>query len=201
MLAAAAALSFDTLRDLAEAVRMPARLAPLLPIAIDAGAAVSCAIWLSHRVDDHTATFARRMTICLLALTVVGNAAQLGMHANDVAPPWWVAVGVGAAPPVVVGATVHLVVLVSRTCRDAGTPPARVVVDGGIRDRAQRLIADGAGRPRVAAELGLTDHQARRLVQELRQPPTQPHDYHNQHGASATAHEERNDHRDDVPEP
>ena len=170
VLAAAAALSFDALHDLAVAVRMPPLLAPLLPIAIDAGAAVSCATWLSHRVDDSTAHYARRMTYCLLTLTVVGNAAQLGMHANDLTPPWWAAVAVGAVPPAVVGATVHLIVLVSRASpRGVAAPTPRTTVDEDLRRHAEQLVTDGAGRPRIATELGLTDHQARRLVQDIRQ--------------------------------
>lgn len=171
VLVAAAALSFDALRDLAEAVSIPARLAPLLPIAIDVGAAVSCATWLSHRVDDHTAAFARRMTFVLLALTVAGNAAQVGMHANNLGPPWWAAVVVGAVPPGVAGAIVHLIVLVTRSGSVPMTDSPRAVIDEETRDRAVDLIARGAGRPRIATELGLTDHQARRLVREIRQPP------------------------------
>lgn len=182
VLAAAATLSFDALHDLAVAVKMPPRLAPLLPIAIDAGAAVSCATWLSHRVDDGTARYARRMTFCLLTLTVVGNAAQLGMHANDLAPPWWAAVAVGAVPPAVVGATVHLIVLVSRAARravSAPNPSRRTAVDENVRRRAEQLVANGGGRPRIATELGLTDHQARRLVQDIRQElRAQPHGHH-----------------------
>src|SRR5690606_36974054 len=47
VLLAAAILSFSALRDLAIAVRIDERLAFLLPIAVDAGAAVSCTVWLS----------------------------------------------------------------------------------------------------------------------------------------------------------
>lgn len=172
VLAAAAALSFDALHDLAVAVSMPPTLALLLPVAIDTGAAVSCVVWLSHRIDESTAHYARRMTYCLLALTVVGNAAQLGMRAHQLAPPWWAAVAVGAVPPAVVGATVHLIVLVSRTNRrGAGVPRTaeRTIIDDDVRRRAERLVAEGAGRPRVAAELDLTDHQARHLVKQVRQ--------------------------------
>ncbi len=48
VLTAAAVLSFAALRDLAVAVRIHRELAWLLPIAVDAGAAVSCAAWLSR---------------------------------------------------------------------------------------------------------------------------------------------------------
>lgn len=114
VLAAAAVLSFDALRALAVAVSIPDRFAWLLPIAVDAGAAVSCATWLGGRTTRDAARFAGRMTWCLLAVTVIGNAAQLGMAAHDILPPWYVAVLVGSIPPAVVGATVHLVVLLVR---------------------------------------------------------------------------------------
>lgn len=114
VLAAAAVLSFDALRALALAVAIPPHLGWLLPIAVDAGAAVSCATWLGGRTTPDAARFAGRMTWALLAVTVAGNAGQLGMHAHDVVPPWWVAVAVGSIPPAIVGATVHLVVLLVR---------------------------------------------------------------------------------------
>lgn len=114
VLAAAAVLSFAALRDLAIAVRVSTQLAFLLPIAVDAGAAVSCAIWLTPSTRQDARTFASWLTWSLLAATVIGNAAQLGMHANAIVPPWWVAVLVGAVPPAVVGGVVHLLVLVGR---------------------------------------------------------------------------------------
>lgn len=120
VLAAAAVLSFDALRSLAEAVSIPAGLAWLLPIAVDAGAAVSCATWLSPRSPADASRFAARMTWCLLAVTVAGNAGQLGMHAEHLVPPWWVAVLVGAIAPAVVGSSVHLLVLLGRTPVPAG---------------------------------------------------------------------------------
>ncbi|QJY46635.1 DUF2637 domain-containing protein [Pseudonocardia broussonetiae] len=127
VLAAAAVLSFDALRALAVAVAIPGHLAWLLPIAVDAGAAVSCATWLGGRTTRDAARFAGRMTWALLVVTVAGNAGQLGMHAHNVDPPWWVAVAVGSIPPAVVGATVHLVVLLVRHPALevlATTPPA-----------------------------------------------------------------------------
>jgi hypothetical protein len=129
VLAAAAVLSFDALRGLALAVAIPKHLAWLLPVAVDAGAAVSCATWLGGRsIPREAARFAAGMTWCLIAVTVAGNAGQLGMHAHAVVPPWWVAVLVGTIPPAVVGATVHLLVLVTRRgtveYAAAGKPPA-----------------------------------------------------------------------------
>ncbi len=115
VLSAAAVLSFAALRDLAVAVRIHRELAWLLPIAVDAGAAVSCAAWLSPHSPRDAARFARGLTWGLLTLTVAGNATAQGMAAAGLVPPWWVAVLVGAIPPAVVGGVVHLAVLVGRT--------------------------------------------------------------------------------------
>jgi len=115
VLTAAAVLSFAALRDLAIAVRVHEQLAFLLPIAVDAGAAVSCTVWLSPAVQADARRFACWLTWLLLGATVIGNAGQLGMHAHGITPPWWVAVLVGAIPPAIVGGVVHLLVLVNRT--------------------------------------------------------------------------------------
>lgn len=131
VLVAAAVLSFHALRDLAITVRIAESYAWLLPIAVDAGAAVSCACWLSRSVPEDASHFARSMTWALLAGTVIGNAAHLGMTAAGIVPPWWAAVLVGAIPPAVVGGTVHLAVLVGRGHQSspaADTPEAPPLV-------------------------------------------------------------------------
>lgn len=194
VLAAAAILSFDALRHLAMAVSIPEHLAWLLPIAVDAGAAVSCATWLSRRAPKDAARFAAWMTWALLAFTIVGNAGQLGMHAHDVVPPWWVAVLVGAVPPIVVGGCVHLAVLVARnpvervstptrepvarvsTPTPAAEKPERVEAEKPERSdedllHAVRQLADRngkrPGRNLVARELGVGAGRATRLLEEF----------------------------------
>lgn len=129
VLTAAAVLSFDALRNLAVAVRISAHLAFLLPVAVDAGAAVSCAVWLSPGARVDARRFARWLTWALLVLTVAANAAATGWHALAVTPPWWAAVVVGAIPPAVVGGTVHLLVLVGRA-----EVPAPVVEDEPVEE-------------------------------------------------------------------
>ncbi|MFC5996977.1 DUF2637 domain-containing protein [Pseudonocardia hispaniensis] len=203
VLAAAAVLSFDGLRSLALAVGIGPHLAWLLPVVVDAGAAVSCAVWLSRRVPEDAARWARTMTWSLLTLTVAGNAAQHGLHAAGAAPPWWAAVVVGAIAPAVVGAGWHLAVLVGRatlTVEDSPVDPVEAddadrewaeLLDGnGLSrfwetapptgdevgdpgdqpgDRAARLIAGGAGRRRLARELGISEHEARQLLARTRE--------------------------------
>ncbi len=186
VLAAAAVLSFDALRGLALAVAIPAHFAWLLPVAVDAGAAVSCATWLGGRTAPDAARYAGRMTWCLLLVTVVGNAAQLGMHAAGIVPPWWVAVAVGSIPPTIVGSTVHLVVLLVRRSDRAEAGPTAVrpdqttetalaVVDPVDEDGADELLPavrawmrEQTGTPsqrQLRTEFGVGANRARRLME------------------------------------
>jgi len=199
VLGAAAVLSFVGLRDLAVAVGLgnldgqPSRLAWLLPVSVDAGAAVSCAVWLSGRANEAAEQFARRMTYALLVTTVAGQALHLGMHALHADAPWWLAVAVGAIPPAVVGGCVHLAVLTLRQDTPApasssaavdssGSPACTNENDAGsliedaamthLEQRARDLIAEAGkplGRPTLAAQLGIKPHgsQARELMQRL----------------------------------
>lgn len=151
VLSAAAVLSFDALRDLAVLCAVDPRLAPLLPVAIDAGAALSTRVWLDGRAAL-AERFARRMTFAMLAVTVAGNALHSGLVASGLTPTWWTAVLVGAVPPAVVGATVHLAVLVGRQ-GDTDSPQAAVTAAVGA--------AEGAGAPRTL--LGTGSETARTL--------------------------------------
>jgi Protein of unknown function (DUF2637) len=177
--AAAAMLSFSALAELAKMVGVPPGLAWLLPICTDAGVAVSTAVWLSRRHHPDAERFARRLTWALLALTVAGNAAHQGLTAAGVVPPWWVAVLVGAIPPSVVGAVVHVAVLVGRGGESQEREPLHVETGDNDpidrpatvpawKDRAAELIAAGAGRRKLAAELEISEHQARALLSEYR---------------------------------
>jgi hypothetical protein len=166
VLAAAAVLSFAALRDLAIAVRVDTQLAFLLPIAVDAGAAVSCTVWLSPAVRVDARRFACWLTWLLLGATVIGNAAQQGMHAHGVTPPWWVAVLVGAVPPAVVGGVVHLLVLVNRT---AAADPVLEVEDEAAQIPAGAL-PDWAG----VDERGLSRFWETATVAELPTPQPAP---------------------------
>jgi hypothetical protein len=174
--AAAAVLSFSALAELAAMVGMSHRLTWLFPVCTDAGVAVSTAVWLSRRHNPDAERFARRLTWALLALTVAGNATHQGLAAAGTVPPWWVAVLVGAIPPGVVGAVVHVAVLVGRgTDNSSETEQGRSTTEDGHpadapsdvppwEDRAAQLIAAGAGRRRLAAQMGIPEHRARALL-------------------------------------
>jgi hypothetical protein len=195
--AAAAVLSFAALRDLALVCGFTPRLAWLLPVVIDAGAAAGSLVWLGGWAAGSARRFARALALGLLALSVAANALGHGLVAFDLAPAWWVVVIVSAVAPAVLGAVVHLAVLVGRPhaldrredAAGAAAADATEVLDeqepppwwehalpavGVTGYRAAELIAAGAGRRRLARELDITEYEARRLLERARTPDPAP---------------------------
>ncbi len=125
---AAAVLSFAALRDLALLCGFAPELAWLLPVVVDAGAAAGSLVWLGGGVALGAGRFARALALTLLALSVAANALGHGLAAYALAPAWWVVVIVSAIAPAVLGAVVHLAVLVGRPlpARHVEAPPAVV---------------------------------------------------------------------------
>lgn len=200
--AAAAVLSFSALRDLALVCGFAAGLAWLLPVVVDAGAAAGSLVWLGRAVAEAARRFARTLALSLLALSVAANALGHGLEAFRLAPAWWVVVIVSAVAPSVLGAVVHLAVLVGRTHEDEDETPigysltreaykADLLDDNGLShrwddappaaldtspNRAEALIAAGAGRRRLSRELDITEYEARRLLERTRATDPSPHD-------------------------
>jgi Protein of unknown function (DUF2637) len=187
---AAAVLSFAALRDLATLCGFSRNLAWLLPLVIDAGAAAGSLVWLGGREAEVARVFARALALTLLALSVAANALGHGLAAFRIAPPWWVVVVVSAIAPAVLGAVVHLAVLVKRpapTPVELGIDDAEDDADFGFldengmsrwwadappagtdRDRVAELIAAGVGRRRLSRELGMSEYEARQLLERAR---------------------------------
>lgn len=167
----AAVLSFDGLRALAAACGFGA-LSALLPLVIDAGAAAGTLAWLSR--VGRPRVHGRALALVLLALSVAGNGLSHFLVAFDIRPAWWAIVVVGAVAPAVLGAVVHLAVLVGGPAAaveqlegldDDAEPPAWWADASPAGDgRAAELIAAGAGRRRLARELAISEHAARELL-------------------------------------
>lgn len=197
-------LSFSALRDLALVCGFAPRLSWLLPVVVDAGAAAGSLVWLGGHAGSAARTFARALALALLVLSVAANALGHGLAAFDLAPAWWVVVIVSAVAPSVLGAVVHLAVLVGRpepasTVRPdldesipyqlAGAYEHGLIDEHGrsrhwddapaAQDRATELIAAGVGRRRLSRELEITEYEARRLIARTRN--------HDDDGEPATA--------------
>jgi hypothetical protein len=186
--AAAALLSYQSLMRLGELAGYGG-LSFLYPVVVDAGAAASCAAWLHTRGRQPLA-----MTWCLLAISVILNGTVHWLESTGGRPSWWLVVAVAAVPPTVLGLCVHLAVgmggpgpavpnsrgLVHDEGNDheVGGPTRGGEVEPGRNlDRAadttdtqqlDELLAQGAGRRRVAAQLGISEHQARQMLAAAR---------------------------------
>lgn len=190
--AAAAVLSFDALRELAVTCGFSDRLAWLLPVVVDAGAASGSLAWLGSACPPIARAYGRALALVLLASSVGGNALGHGLQAYGARPHWLVVVGVSAIAPAVLGALVHLVVLVGRPPTPVDEQPAEATPMPADREtapavapeppaaptlppvppiplKAAELVASGAGRRRVARELGVTEHEARSLIARHRE--------------------------------
>jgi hypothetical protein len=162
---AAAALSFQSLMHLGELAGYGG-LSPLYPIVVDAGAAASCAAWLHTRGRQPLI-----MTWSLLAISVILNGTVHWLESTGFSPSWLLVVGVAAIPPLVLGLCVHLAV-------GLGAPEGPLVgvqgfskepdpsLTGISSDPVAELIAEGAGRRRIAKVAGISEHKARQLMAE-----------------------------------
>jgi hypothetical protein len=191
---AAAVLSFAALRHLALLCDFAPGLAWLLPVVVDAGAAAATVVWLGTHIAPVAQRFARGLALALLGLSVAANALDHTLAALVLLPPWWVVVVISGLAPAVLGAVVHLAVLAGRP-RHSPTLRVEAVVDetaepreglddqagaldsaapvedaADADDRVAELIAAGAGRRRLSRELGLTEYEARRLLEQTRTP-------------------------------
>jgi len=152
---AAAVLSFSALRDLAIVCGFHPYLAPLLPIVVDAGAAAASIVWLGRAAEEASRGYGRTLALVLLAGSVGGNALGHGLAAYGARPHWLVVVGVSAIAPTVLGALVHLLVLVGRE-NAAGTGAAEtedVAVEDLPTDPDQRSIDSSAPDHALIADL------------------------------------------------
>jgi hypothetical protein len=161
--AAAAVLSFSALNDLAILCGFHEHLAWLLPVVVDAGAGAGCLVWLAHRPGAGR-QFARTLTWVLLTSSVAGNAVVHGLSAYGLAAPWWLVVMVSAIAPAVLGAIVHLSVLVGRTTEEPEVITGELAAIEPDPDRLAELIEQGVGRRRIASVFGISEHQARQLL-------------------------------------
>ena len=171
---AAAVLSFSALRDLGLACGFDPRLAWLVPVVVDAGAAAGSVSWLSQP-SPVARVFGRRLAVVLLAASVIGNGIAHLLEAYDLEAAWWLVVAVSALAPCVLGAVVHLVVLAVQDSterpemdEDATRDEVGSAEVDDAPDRAAELLAEGIGRRRLAKELGVSEYEARQLMQERR---------------------------------
>lgn len=148
---AAAVISFDALRSLAELAGFSPRLSWLVAVVVDAGAAAGTRVWLTR--TGSARRFARWLALVNISVSILGNGFAHWLAAYDLAPPWWLVPAVSAIAPVTLAAVVHLAVLVSKARAVAEQDRARASREEVERQEAARVAAEVA---RVAAELAAT---------------------------------------------
>ncbi len=140
--AAAAVLSFATVRDLAQACGYPPRLAWLLPVVIDATAVVGSRIWLGGGGGAPAALrYARTLALAAAVVTIGANVLQHGLAAYRLAPPWWLVAALAAIPPTALVAVAHQVALLARP-GDAAAAVVAPVVEVPVVEVPVRMVAD-----------------------------------------------------------
>ena len=166
--AAAAILTFNTLRSLAESCGFTGWMGWLLPISVDAAGAVATNVWLTGKDSPNAVRFARTWALTAAGVSLVGNGTQHGLAAYGMAVPWWAVVLVAVIPPLALVGTVHLMVLLSQGQSRVEMHHERDEQDA-LLERARAVLADNpsAGRSVLARELDVTTHQARQLKAAL----------------------------------
>lgn len=198
---ATVALSFASLRTLAEMCGFTGWLGWVWPICLDAVAYLATRVWLEKGAGYR---FARALAIGAISLSLVANGLVHGLTEYGLTPHWTIVVLVGAVPPLMLALVVHLLVIdqpaslatepadddederhsVPVTDAEQDEPAPRqddasvdtTAGEDSLTARARELLAaaraegDVMGRTRLARELGITEHRARRVMAEAKRP-------------------------------
>ncbi|WP_116048637.1 DUF2637 domain-containing protein [Amycolatopsis palatopharyngis] len=180
----AAALSFASLQHLAVACGVSVALAWLVPVAIDAAAAVASWVWLAPSSPQAARRFARTLAIGTLALSVAGNALDHWLQIFGGQPAWWLVVALAAVPPIVLGAVVHLVALL---ITDHQATPAATDQEEVVTHQVTTHQGGDNQQPGLGAHQDLADTIApgTRQPGEQATEPAASHQAHNNELASA----------------
>lgn len=84
----------------------------LLPVCLDVAGVMATVVWLWPLMPREARSWARWVAVATIGGSVLGNALLHYLEAFGLRPPWLVVVVVSAVPPAVLGAVVHLAVLV-----------------------------------------------------------------------------------------
>lgn len=123
IVAATVALSFDSLRKLAEMSGFTGPLGWAWPLCLDAVAYLATRVWLEK---GPAYRFARALAIGSIGLSLVANGLVHGLTAYSIAPHWTIVVLVGAVPPGMLALVVHLLVIDSPGVGGSITEPASI---------------------------------------------------------------------------
>lgn len=119
---AAAIGSFGALRGTALLAGWSRDMSPLLPVTVDATAAVASRVWLSPDTPTENARrFARAVALGAIAVSLLGNGVFHLAEAGYLRPGVWLVIAAGGISPLALAVVTHLAVL-----RGALPPPVEV---------------------------------------------------------------------------
>ncbi len=120
---AAAVGSFGALRGTALLAGWSRDMAPLLPVTVDATAAVASRVWLSPDTGtDKARRFARAVALGAIAVSLLGNGIFHMAQAGYLRPGVWLVIAAGGISPLALAVVAHLAVLRGALPAPVGVP-------------------------------------------------------------------------------
>lgn len=108
---AAAVGSFGALRGTALLAGWTSGMSSLLPITVDATAAVATRIWLSEETNEKARHFARSVAFGAILVSLFGNGVYHLAEAGYLRPGVWLVIAAGGISPLALAVVAHLAVL------------------------------------------------------------------------------------------
>lgn len=159
---AAAAISCWTLFRLGVRIGLPAPLAMLLPVSIDAQAALAAREWLSPDAPQPTRAYACGLVITAVVVSVAGNATEHLLATLALPTPLVVIVAVSAIPPIALAATLHLGALTARRASVERVEDERAP---NVREQERAQHAEASAPNERARKKRAPKHDARRVFE------------------------------------
>lgn len=119
---AAAVGSFGALRGTALLAGWTSGMSSLLPVTVDATAAVATRIWLSEGTHEKARHFARSVALGAVFVSLLGNGVYHLAEAGYLRPGVWLVIAAGGISPLALAVVAHLAVL--RGAADESEVPA-----------------------------------------------------------------------------
>ncbi|MFC6089440.1 DUF2637 domain-containing protein [Saccharothrix lopnurensis] len=114
VIGSAVVLSFAGLAELARASLVAGWLVYLWPVSLDATGVLSTRIWLNRRAPADARRAARALALTAIGLSIGGNGLWHWLIEQGERPHVLVQIAVGAVPPTVLAATLHVLSLAAR---------------------------------------------------------------------------------------
>ena len=190
-------LSFAGLAELAGASRVAGPLVYLWPLSLDAAGAVASLVWLDRRLPVEARRAARWLALVTIVLSVAGNSLWHWLIELAQRPHVGVQMAVGAVPPLVLFAMLHVLVLAHGDHRDQPTasqpprqarPRARLPISQRdvvliTRVTARRAVGPGGVLALPPTSGQLADQPARLASPPPASPPVCGHSTSTAHGS------------------